>query len=167
MNSVQASNLLTLAYFLKTEVKPANFDMGRWGEKRREVQRIEINAQETPASSCLKHLELGESEEHESPCEYKEVVSCGTSACALGWATTVFPETFRMKWNGDSDYMQGHVYEVGTNTALATDSPVVLKFFGITSSEGYDLFGGEPATPKKKAAQMERLADKYGYTYAD
>lgn len=133
MNKTQAGRLLTLAYFLKTEVPSKQFNMKWYGRREPEQKPV-----------CL-----GE---------------CGTSACALGWATEVFPEVFRMEWPGG---LLAVVCMCGVPWAVTWESPEVWKFFGVDCEESLRLFGRVLSTPEQKAKQIEALVESYGYTYAD
>lgn len=167
MDQTQASRLLTLAYYLKTEVKPQNFDMSYWGHKW-------VETPEEKETSCLVDLQLGQQVKHK---QVKEI-TCGTSACALGWATVVFPEVMRLgSWDetmsddeGNATEEEGHVeFKMGEDGWEWVDgySPHIHDFFGITAEEGGDLFHDSlDATPKQKAKQIEDLVSKHGYTYA-
>lgn len=179
MDAIQAGRLLTLAYYLKTEVKPEFFDMSCFGQKWFETEK---------STSC-KTAELGLGQT--AVVETKHV--CRTSACALGWATVVFPETFRLDWgwgcdweldpteNDEDDQLEAFVqikkdgewrevayerYEYNEFIGPQEIPGDLHDFFGITNNEAWELFGGYDATPKQKAKQIEELVDRYGYTYA-
>lgn len=123
MNKQQASRLLTLAYFLKTRVDPAKFDM---------------------RSYCNPDDDL---------------TSCGTTACAMGWATVVFPEQFELR--GD---------DVVCHDGLRIGE---IEFFGLARDESFSpggdwdhLFGGRHArTPKQEAKVIEDFVAKKGWVY--
>jgi hypothetical protein len=177
MDITQAGRLLTLAYYLKTEVKPEFFDMSCFGQKWFETVK------ETPVKT--KALGIGQT----AVIEAKHV--CKTSACALGWATVVFPETFRLDWgyeyeldpaeNDEDDPLEASVQikkdgewrSVSYERHQFSDWGEMVEipgdlhdFFGITNEEAWELFGGNDATPKQKAKQIEELVDHCGYTYA-
>lgn len=75
----------------------------------------------------------------------KSDLSCGTQACALGWATTI-PE-FRalgLKLVGSSYSFQGHVeLDTRDNSIPRNDFDAAVEVFNITSSQAYYLFAPE------------------------
>lgn len=68
MNKTQASRLLTLAYFLKTQVPKENFDM---------------------------ETVIHQTDESIPPEKQLQEGFCGTTACAMGWCPIVFPKDWR------------------------------------------------------------------------
>ena len=93
------------------------------------------------------------------------VGSCGVSACALGWATVIWPSVFRLEWSGAC--LLASLRHVPTAAYTPYTGLPVCRFFGIEKDEAAELFGTKPATPEQKAEQIEELVDSYGYTYAD
>lgn len=95
--------------------------------------------------------------------DFLEKPACGTSACALGWATTI-PSLrdkrrcgLRLECNtaGDEGYVTGNV-EGGRNR----DSfAVAAHTFGLDPRTAEKLFTGY-STPRLKAAQIRRLVKK-------
>ena len=125
MNKIQAGRLLTLAYYLKTEVSKDKFYM---------------------RSYCSGN-----------PSELLDN-SCGTSACALGWASVVFPQRFSL-FHGRLMLSAGLKYEIGYygNT--------VCRYFGLSSDEASWLFGPFTRTPKEEARMIEKLVLEKGWCY--
>lgn len=84
--------------------------------------------------------------------------SCGTQACALGWATCCF--------KGEGLYLQGGCVYLQNTGALGWDAGAA--FFGLTDREANTLFSpantteGRSAldTPKGKAKQIRALVRK-------
>ena len=135
MNKIQAGRLLTLAYFLKTEVPPELFDM---------------------YSYCSRRLSgLGFPKEH--------LGECGTTACALGWATVVFPQKFRFGPTGG-------IVPIGpdnpSNTPIRYSYEPYQKFFGISAEEAEQLFAScHNRSPLEEAAVIEELVFEKGWWY--
>lgn len=92
---------------------------------------------------------------------------CKTSACALGWATTIWPRKFQISEDGDlsfrSHFQDGSDWWRGTHYS---ELPV-LEHFGISEQEAIRLFGGPQVSPKQKAKEIEKLVGSHGYTYAE
>lgn len=76
------------------------------------------------------------------------VAACNTSACALGWATKVFPEDLYLE--------VGNVYS-HKNPLLGIR--LGQEFFGVSERTADRLFGFEAATPKQKAAELLAVKD--------
>lgn len=71
---------------------------------------------------------------------------CGTSACAIGWATVLWPRRWTFK------IIDGQYYP-----SLDGDGSIFYaasEFFGIPYEQSKRLFGPDPATPKEKARQL-------------
>lgn len=148
MSKEQAGRLLTLAYFLKTQVPEEQFDQN---------------------SYCM--IKTGNNPLIKP--------TCGTSACALGWATVAFPDKFEMQPLDKGDLrcdgtMYLDVLDAITGEVMEGDHESITEFFGLNlnepehpdfESEGWQLFGTDPMTPKQKAKQIEALVKKHGYTY--
>lgn len=62
---------------------------------------------------------------------------CGTSACALGWATVCFPRTH-------------------PTVREETGFTVAREVFGVSTDDANDLFYGPEVTPKQKAKEIRR-----------
>lgn len=145
MNKIQAGRCLTLAWFLRTEVPEECFDQGVWGNTR-------------DASLEKKKVSL--------------TPTCGTSACALGWATTVWPKRFRMNFQySEDDHLSGVVeYFNGKSWEKCglTDAQrkPLAEWFGLSLAELYEVFGPWPCSTKQKAAQIEEFVQRHGYEYA-
>lgn len=139
MNATQAGRLLTLAYFLKTEVPRNKFDMGQWGFVS------EWDMIEDDVNTYLIRR----------PDDY-----CGTKACALGWATAIWPKRFQLEFDGCT---QACVAMDG----VGHDQVGVAAFFGISEYDYFDLFHGGGNTPKQKAREIEQLVRQHGYDYAE
>lgn len=76
---------------------------------------------------------------------------CGTSGCALGWASVCFPKTITLI-NG-IPYLYGNV-KYGSPSVWAKD------FFGLTSVEVSEaFFSGWDRTPAEEAAVLFKLAE--------
>lgn len=73
MNKTQAGRLLTLAYFLKTEVPRSKFDMGQYFSTVCDESRYPY--------PIVPVAELQDS-------------TCNSSACALGWCIIAFPDAW-------------------------------------------------------------------------
>lgn len=158
MNKIQAKKLLRLADFLDKKVSrktgkqgQAKFNMGHFFHKSPDCKA------ERPG--------LG-------------TVSCGTSACALGWATALWPKDLRIRIENEP-----HVCHVWCpKPCLWRDMPlvgtVILKgrkkgeeeedfaaaqaFFGLTKGESYKLFGGFRRTAKREAEIIRKFVKKSG-----
>lgn len=132
MNIEQAGRLLTLAYFLKTEVKPNEFDMETyWSSRRMDV-----------APDLSEH-------------------PCGTSACAFGWCSVVFPSRFKLTTRYGCGFMQSGGLTINFWDAEA------MQFFGVDIEEACLLFDSDHVrTPKQEAKVIEQLVFKHGYVYA-
>lgn len=84
------------------------------------------------------------------------VHQCNSSACALGWATVVFPDRWSFVPYISSPILDGNTkrYDVYNEAA---------KFFGISVLTASKVFGIEDATPLDKAKQLRSL--KYATPY--
>lgn len=131
MNSTQAGRLLTLASFLRTEVPRKNFDMSSYWKNEAD------------------ELEIPDLAQHK----------CGTSACAMGWATRVWPNIFKLNEFGGFSYR-------GSDSSHSSMS--VRAFFGLDFDEACDLFGYKwRRTPKQEASEIEKTVKKHGFIYAE
>lgn len=90
----------------------------------------------------------------------KADLSCGTSACALGWATTM--PTFRRLGLRLKQYSGGGYVLMKKGDGETIGSiPAASEVFGITWDQATHLFipaeGEERATPKQVAKKIERF----------
>lgn len=69
---VHAERLLTLAWFLKTQVEPEHFDLGTF------ISVPNKGAQDYSPDDLL-------------------APECGTTACAIGWCAVVFPDECKLR----------------------------------------------------------------------
>lgn len=141
MNQEQAERLLTLAWFLRTQVEAERFNM---------------------RSMCTYVLTRR--------CRRNIPPHCGTTACALGWATHIWPETFVLRYRGLHVAGSREALElcsVQGGEALSTTHREVLNFFGLATYEADWAFGGQHCrTPREEAGVLEALARKRGWEYA-
>lgn len=145
MTKVQAVRLLTLAWFLRTKVPRKRFEMCSYAEVG--VRLLNVGS--------VGHMEVFE----------KKPANCGTSACALGWATAVFPSKFALLEDVDGRNFNITV-DVRTKKAAEYDGHIVAKFFGLDEYECSFAFGPTERTPKQEAKILENLAKKHGWVYA-
>ena len=138
MNKTQAGRLLTLAYFLKKQVPEEQFDLRTFLScKNWSLANVQAIAQAFIDGAP----------------------KCGTTACALGWATHVFPYKFRITQFG-AFAVDGVVF--------GSCVPAVCDFFGITVPDWEYLFGGgNRRSARQEAKVIEQLVKKQGWTYAD
>ena len=96
-------------------------------------------------------------------CVEKE--SCGTTACAIGWCPTVFPNQWA--WEEDDDGNMVPELRCGASNTWCD----IRSFFGLTKQEEVYLFNTGPKrytrTPKQEARVIENVVALHGYTYAD
>jgi hypothetical protein len=141
MNQEQAERLLTLAWFLRTQVEAERFSM---------------------RTMCTCVLKSGARRDI-SP-------QCGTTACALGWATHIWPETFSLRARGlvsPGESTALDLCAVEDGVAIGTTNRRVLNFFGLDVYEADWAFGGQHIrTPVQEAEVLEALARKRGWEYA-
>ena len=86
-------------------------------------------------------------------------VRCRSAACAMGWATVVFPRDFQFH----NDDLKGHITPKWRRPRSDDDSIVVIsQFMGIPRSDAQVLFGiGKPGyrTPRQVAAGLRKYAE--------
>lgn len=131
MNKIQAGRLLTLAWFLRTQVPKRNFDMESYAEGKN--------------------------------CDLRQL-NCGTSACALGWSTVVFPEDFRLV--PDVSFGQAYYRVFGKDGEIDFYDEGPRRFFGINEDESIKLFGPTKRDPEREARMIEKVVRKNGWEYA-
>lgn len=77
-----------------------------------------------------------------------DLTECNTSACALGWATVVFPHALERPW-----------YPFVRSTGKSAET-----YFGGDLQQGneaiFKLFFGGPSTPVAKAREIEKVCNK-------
>lgn len=87
---------------------------------------------------------------------------CGTTACALGWSSVLFPDRIRLrKWLGlmnfdfrlDDDFWSGTTF----------DGPEVMCFFGLSEAECQSAFGCVHRSASQEADFLETLANVRGW----
>ena len=84
---------------------------------------------------------------------------CGTSACALGWATQVFPRTFRL--GKELKDLNGDKYcGLRMNGKYLHDPEDARDFFGLSYNEAYKAFSAEfsQRTIPQEVAILRKLA---------
>lgn len=140
MNATQAGRLLTLAHFIETQVPRGKLQMEHFAND------AEMVVGETFTGDC------------------------GAGACALGWASTIWPNDFQVRVRRFGSYGEGIAFlyrkSGGRWRRLNETDPPVCRFFGVTNHEARLMFGAEPSSPKNKAAQIRRIVDQYGYEEA-
>lgn len=92
---------------------------------------------------------------------------CGTSACALGWATAVFPRHLMLTALPTCQCGECRDREPRRAEVVLRENPKVEgfdaaeKFFALTMPQAYELFdtpyGEKKVTPKQKARQIRRF----------
>lgn len=135
-----ADRLLTLAYFLKTQVPSKHFSMGNFTNNGL-VEVMETLVTDKP--------------------------NCGTTACAVGWCPAVFPKDWewRADDNADPRLIDSPEYFEDWTPDSSSDS---REFFGVDSDEWNHVFGGHNTrTPKREATVIERFVESKGYVYAE
>lgn len=94
---------------------------------------------------------------------------CGTKACAMGHATQLFPERFKlMHRNEEQYYADLYTWNPTIEDWQLVTFPVSLAdYFGITKEETKAVFGiydagyGVKPTPKHVADNIRALVEKY------
>ena len=144
MNKTQAGHWLTLAWYLRTRVSRNLFDMRAYG---REVERRRPNGD-------LQH--------------------CGTSSCALGYCSHIWPDRFvltpapavREGVPPGVGYMQLVSRNGYSAFESASGNDALRAWFGTLHGDIVAIFGSQASTPKRKAAQIERMVREHGWDYA-
>lgn len=120
MNAKHKARLLKLAKFLREEVKPEEFDLGYF---------IYTGPGFKPPADVF-HMSHW----------------CGTTACALGWATRIWPKEFWFSTTGDCASFK------------SKDGLYGEQFFGITDDQWEYLFGcNRVRSPKQEARIIENF----------
>lgn len=129
---MNVKRVTTLVKFMRALPRSANkhFDMRKW----------------------IAHDAGGHSHDFQTFIRPKDLASCGTTACALGWAAAV-PAFRRAGLRVEAVPMDLHCNTEISNSARAR------AFFDLTTLEFRIIFGGynDDATPKKWAARVERF----------
>lgn len=140
----QADRCLMLASFLRDKVPSSQFDQGSWA-----------TANTREASNKV--------------CSVLDV--CGTSACALGWTTAIWPEQFRLAFNSCEHDDEEPVVQASVEVLCEGEwweeydygHLEVLDWFGFTDGEADRVFGTKQMTPVEKAEQIEEIVRWHGY----
>ena len=155
MNQEQEDRLNRLADYLDT-VDQCHYDQNVWGHN------VQLD-DDAPAIVGLENMKRAKLE-----------VKCGTSACALGHSTTLWPNTFGLVVEYypsiDSYSSRGRLVAFDSNKEAHEVSPffdedyegdrIVCDFFGITEGEACYLFGpedGRACSPETKAQQIREV----------
>jgi len=78
---------------------------------------------------------------------------CGTSACAMGWATVVFPRTIHLN-EDDGDFIPQMIRK----PKIACEE-IGIEFFGMTEEQADDAFlSGLSRSAKDEAAVLRQIA---------
>ena len=162
MNRIQAGRLLTLAHFLRTQVPRNRFNMDEYVELSMD-EYVELSVSEERWEGRYRGLE--------------DDISCGSAACALGWASVVWPKKFRLMESGAESEFEfgdsiGVIFQVRERDGWGCCSfkdYAIKEFFGLALDECYALFSyhNTVTTPKGKGRQIERLVSKHGYVVDD
>lgn len=94
-------------------------------------------------SAWIKHDATDHSHAFGKDINPKDIKNCGTTACALGWATAI--PSFRRA--GLRVYRPTTWADIDTNIR---NYKTAESFFGLTEQQSYDLFGHQ-ASPLRKA----------------
>lgn len=87
---------------------------------------------------------------------------CGTTACALGYCTVLFPKHW--KWTGPQPTLRDG-FVTGIRSVPCDHA---MQFFGVSFQEASELFyGGRGSTPKQEAARIEKVVRRHGWDYAE
>lgn len=138
MTKIQAGRLLTLAYFLRTQVPPRRLDMDTYFRSRRKrLPDGVIDATKIPDSAL----------------------------CAIGWATVVFPEAFRLIRFGYGQCIL-EVFSRGRWRHGDFYCNETQQFFGLDAEQCCDLFGQSRKSPNWAAKHIELVVESFGWVYA-
>lgn len=154
MNKTQAGRLLTLAWYLRHNVKNSQFDLGFYAS-------VEGT---TPENAWP----YGEGFQGSFDEVLEKYPKCGTTACALGHATNVWPNTFRLNaayGYGDDGLVFG-LRSVGGGI-VGYNGYHVCNFFGLETDEANFLFSPHiDRTNIQEAKVIEDLVKSKGWVYA-
>ncbi len=91
-----------------------------------------------------------------------DVHSCGTTACALGWCSVVWPDVFGLEWD-KIDYTQRATLSMyGKKSSFSADD--VQNWFGLNYDECVWVFGGDiMRTSVEEADVLEQMARDKGW----
>lgn len=88
-------------------------------------------------------------------------IKCATSACALGWATTVFPRSLKLVPKYEYDEFAANVQHINSGFEGVAAGE---KFFNLSTNDADWIFNsGFNATAKEKAKEIRDLVKSYGY----
>ena len=119
MTKEQQRKMIELAEFLYFKVPDEEFHIGSWASFRG------------------------------IPREHKVLPGCGTVACAVGWATYLWPEAER------ADF-------IGMRDVTFSGYDFAAKLFGISEPESYELFNWhQPNDRKLIASKLVDFANNY------
>ena len=143
MNQKQAERLLTLAWFLRS-VPPEHFDLRTYAHQHKRRATWEIGSRLDVLAATTE---------------------CGTTACALGWATVLFPDKLQLRVMEDCcGEPDPALYVDGIWSAYCKEA--VCDYFGLTELEACSAFGPDNCrTPREEAAFLEEIALNYGWEY--
>lgn len=137
--------------------------------KRRIMKLIEFMEGLPPKAN--KHFDMGMWCTHEDDShshlirgdafEQKDIMACGTSACAAGWAATLpyFKRLgLELRWGGYDAAL--HV----NGKPVIPGSKALARVFDVGGAQTYALFSGanEDRTPKKWAKRARELIKEWG-----
>lgn len=129
MNKVQAGRLLTLAWYLRHNVKKSQFDLSSFAA----VDYYDFR-EEYPEAAVENHIPAKTFEE-----VLERYPKCRSSACALGHATSIWPKKFQLV-----DCVHDHLsyFDLVSVRGISLDlsGPYVCDFFGLEESEARALF---------------------------
>lgn len=83
---------------------------------------------------------------------------CRSVACALGWATAVFPRSLKLMGDGIDEAAEVLHWKTGT-----TGTNAAQEFFGLTHDEATDLFmpGNGNDTVKQVTKNIRKVANAH------
>jgi len=91
---------------------------------------------------------------------------CGTSACALGWATTLFPRILRLIDHGQDEHDKDNYNVLAAEMVVEhkrtkkTGVQAGMEIFGITNPQGIYLFGTDGYGCDSHAIQPKQVAKR-------
>lgn len=138
------------------------------GKGRRRLETL-IRFMEKLPRSANKHFDMGTFFSHDGidvhpdaggTLSFKGMLDCGTSACALGWAT-VCPSLRKQGLSMEISSLGRCGFCINGRTA-GSAFKAAERFFELGEFEAHDFFGTDAATPKtwarmarKRLSQME------------